>query len=145
MLLLDSDHMTILQRQTGAEFSRLQSRLGSVKDTEVFVSIVSFHEQVGGWNKHLARARSQRDVVFAYRMLERIINDFAAMQVLPFDESAAVEFESLRSRRVRIGTMDLRIAAVSIANNMTLLTRNTVDFERVPGLKFEDWTLPLKQ
>ena len=38
--------------------------------------------------------------------------------------------------------MDLRIAAIVIANQMTLLTRNTVDFERVPNLAFEDWTIP---
>jgi tRNA(fMet)-specific endonuclease VapC len=36
--------------------------------------------------------------------------------------------------------MDLRIASIALANNMTLLTRNTVDFERVPGLIQEDWT-----
>jgi tRNA(fMet)-specific endonuclease VapC len=37
--------------------------------------------------------------------------------------------------------MDLRIASIAIANQMTLLTRNRVDFERVPGLMFEDWTV----
>ena len=141
MFLLDSDHLTIMQRQTGAEYDNLQRRLRSVTDTEVFVSIVSFHEQVGGWNKHLARRRSQRDVVFAYQMLQRILSDFVEMQVLPFDDAAAAEFESLRKQRVRIGTMDLRIAAVAITNDMTLLTRNTVDFERVPGLRFADWTV----
>jgi tRNA(fMet)-specific endonuclease VapC len=40
--------------------------------------------------------------------------------------------------------MDLRIASIVIANQMTLLTRNTVDFQRVPGLHFEDWTVPLR-
>lgn len=143
MFLLDSDHLTIMQRRSGAEYGILERRLRSVADTEVFVSIVSFHEQVGGWNKHLARPRSRRDVVFAYQMFQRILSDFVQMQVLPFDEPAAAEFESLRKQRVRIGTMDLRIAAVAIANDMTLLTRNAVDFERVPGLRFEDGTLPI--
>jgi tRNA(fMet)-specific endonuclease VapC len=41
--------------------------------------------------------------------------------------------------------MDLRIASVELANDMTLLTRNTVDFERVPALRIEDWALPLVQ
>jgi len=41
---------------------------------------------------------------------------------------------------VRIATLDLRIAAITIANNAVLLTRNTSDFSRVPGLTFEDWT-----
>ncbi len=37
--------------------------------------------------------------------------------------------------------MDLRIAAIAIANQMTLLTQNTVDFERIPGLAIGDWLL----
>jgi tRNA(fMet)-specific endonuclease VapC len=37
--------------------------------------------------------------------------------------------------------MDLRIAAIAIANQMTLLTQNTVDFERIPGLSIGDWLL----
>ena len=36
--------------------------------------------------------------------------------------------------------MDLRIASLAIASQMTLLTRNTVDFQHVPDLPFEDWT-----
>jgi predicted nucleic acid-binding protein len=42
--------------------------------------------------------------------------------------------------KVRIGTMDLRIASIALANGFTLLTRNLVDFQQVPGLKVEDWT-----
>ncbi len=42
--------------------------------------------------------------------------------------------------RVRIGTMDLRIASIALARGFTVLTRNLVDFERVPGLAVEDWT-----
>lgn len=49
-------------------------------------------------------------------------------------------FVELKSQGVRVGTMDLRIAAIAIANNVTPLTRNTVDFERVVNLHFEDWT-----
>lgn len=36
--------------------------------------------------------------------------------------------------------MDLRIASVALANDMTVLTRNRVDFERIPNLTVEDWT-----
>lgn len=63
------------------------------------------------------------------------------MQVLPFDAAAAAEFASLRARKVRIGTMDLRIAAIAVTRNLTVLTRNSRDFTQVPGLKVEDWTV----
>jgi tRNA(fMet)-specific endonuclease VapC len=60
--------------------------------------------------------------------------------VLDYDERASTAFSSLVKQRIRVGTMDLRIASIAIANDMTLLTRNTVDVERVPGLRIEDWT-----
>lgn len=47
----------------------------------------------------------------------------------------------LLREKVRIGTQDLRIASIAIANNAILVTRNQRDFSRVPGLQFEDWTL----
>jgi tRNA(fMet)-specific endonuclease VapC len=42
---------------------------------------------------------------------------------------------------IRIPTMDQRIASIAIAQRMILVTRNTVDFERIPGLELQDWTL----
>ncbi len=65
--------------------------------------------------------------------------DFSQFNVLSFDELAAIEFEK-RAEGVRIGTMDLRIAAIALSHNFTVLTRNTVDFGKVPALKVQDWT-----
>lgn len=45
-----------------------------------------------------------------------------------------------RAQRIRIGTMDLRIAATAIERGMIVLSRNTVDFSQVPGIRLEDWT-----
>jgi tRNA(fMet)-specific endonuclease VapC len=42
--------------------------------------------------------------------------------------------------KIRIGTMDLKIAAIALAHGATLLSRNLVDFKKVPGLTVEDWT-----
>ncbi len=49
-------------------------------------------------------------------------------------------YYEIRAKKVRVGTMDLRIAAIATANDFTLLTRNSIDFERIPGLKIENWT-----
>ena len=60
--------------------------------------------------------------------------------MLPFDEKAADIFDDLvRQKLGQVGTMDLRIAAIAIANQMILLTQNTVDFERIPNLQIDDW------
>lgn len=61
--------------------------------------------------------------------------------VLDFDEKAANEFQHLRSLKIRVGTMDLKIASIAIVNNATLLSRNLRDFEQIPNLKVEDWTI----
>jgi tRNA(fMet)-specific endonuclease VapC len=62
---------------------------------------------------------------------------------LPFDDAAADEYGRIRAdltaRGMLIGPNDLLIAAIATANNVTLVTHNTREFNRVPGLQIEDW------
>ncbi len=60
--------------------------------------------------------------------------------MLDFDEAGAEEFQRLQRAGIRVGTMDLKIAAIVLSRGATLLSRNAVDFSKVPNLKFEDWT-----
>ncbi len=140
MYVLDTDHLGILQRAGGAAYDALSRRIAGHAQADFFVTIVSFHEVIRGWNAYIARAKDQAGIVHGYRQLEGILTDFAHAQVLPFDDHAAALFEDLRRQRIRIGTMDLRIASIARSRNMTVLTRNLVDFERVPELLVEDWT-----
>ena len=87
-----------------------------------------------------ARARTIEQQVTAYRKLNRHLNIYCEIDVLEFDTEAAAEFERLRRSRIRIGTMDLKIAAIALTCKATVLTRNLKDFSRVPKLKIEDWT-----
>jgi tRNA(fMet)-specific endonuclease VapC len=57
----------------------------------------------------------------------------------PFDERAAETFDRLPAEYKRMGTNDLAIAAITISLNAVLVTRNTVDFQRISGLVLEDW------
>jgi len=141
MFVLDSDHLSFLQRQAGPEFESLSKRCAAHRASSFFVTIVSFHEQFNGWTRYIARSQEAGAWVRGYRELEGVISTFARAQVLPFSTAAADIYEDLKKQRVRVGSMDLRIASIAIANQMTLLTRNTVDFERVPNLAFEDWTV----
>jgi tRNA(fMet)-specific endonuclease VapC len=59
---------------------------------------------------------------------------------LPFDEAAATIFDQLRTQKLRLGTNDLAIAAITLAARGILVTRNTGNFQRIPGLVLEDWT-----
>jgi tRNA(fMet)-specific endonuclease VapC len=58
---------------------------------------------------------------------------------LEWDDAAVNEFEALRRARIRVGTMDLKIASVCLAEKATLLSRNINDFGKVPRLRVEDW------
>ena len=140
MFIFDTDHLVIIQQATQPEFARVSERMADYEGADFFVSIVTFHEQVMGWSTYLSRARTRDSVVRAYDKFRKILVDFAALQVLPFDGAAAEAFDSLREQRVRVGTMDLRIASTALARNYTVLTRNLVDFRKVPGLRVEDWT-----
>lgn len=65
---------------------------------------------------------------------------------LPFDEAAAKVTGNLRAQLRKLGTpigpYDLMIAAIALVNNLTLITHNTSEFSRVPGLPLEDWQTP---
>lgn len=59
--------------------------------------------------------------------------------LLAFDERAADEFERLRKAKVRIGSMDLKIACIALVHNALLLSANLCDFGHVPNLRVENW------
>ena len=138
--LLDTDHISILQRQSLPEYPTLIARIAQHSTADLAASIISFHEQVLGCHTYIARARSPQDVVRGYRMLAQVLRDFAAALVLPFDAAAAEVFASLAAQRLRVATMDLRIASIPLSRGLVLVTRNESDFARVPGLTTEDWT-----
>jgi tRNA(fMet)-specific endonuclease VapC len=71
--LLDTDHISILQRRSGPEHAALIGRIVLFAAGNFSFSIVSFHEQVLGAHTFLSRARTPRDVVRGYRLLDEII------------------------------------------------------------------------
>jgi len=75
------------------------------------------------------------------------VDQFAApFGSLPFDDAAADICARIRhhleSQGTPIGPYDLQIAAIALAADCTLVTHNTTEFGRVPGLVLEDWELP---
>jgi tRNA(fMet)-specific endonuclease VapC len=65
----------------------------------------------------------------------------APIQVIPFDQGAAAEHASIRLALLAtpIGERDLVIASTAAANQLTIVTGNTREFRRVPGLSVESW------
>ena len=92
-----------------------------------------------GWLAEINRHVRPRSQIVAYSRLIRTIESHARWTILPLDEDSSDIWESLRKSGVRIASNDLKIAAMTMAHDAILLTRNAVDFAKVPGLKFEDW------
>ncbi len=73
------------------------------------------------------------------------VNDFVSrLNVLPYDELAAFHYGDIRAtlekQGKRIGDNDLHIAAHARSKGLIVVTNNTREFERVDGLRIEDWT-----
>jgi tRNA(fMet)-specific endonuclease VapC len=140
MFVLDTDHLSFLEHSEHGPGKRLLGRLDVHPADQVVATIVSYEEQTRGWMAQIARARAIHQQIEAYRRLHRQLDHYRRIPLLDFDEAAAVRFQRLRAARIRIGTSDLKIAAIVLANDATLLSRNLVDFRKVPGLRVEDWT-----
>jgi tRNA(fMet)-specific endonuclease VapC len=139
MIVLDTSYVSLFEYPEDSRAQRLHERLLASPDPDVVTTAITPEEQMRGW---LSAIHSQREIhrqVPYYERLVEMIRFFADWRILPFDSSAADEFQSLRSSRVRIGTMDLKIASITLVHNATLLTSNLRDFQQVPGLRVEDW------
>lgn len=140
MIILDTDHVSVLERQEGTAYSCLIERLSHVDRAEVFTSIITVEEGFRGWMALIAKAQKIEAQVEAYGRLSGFVRMLKAVPTVAFDAGAAVHFRGLRKTLRRLAAMDLKIAAIALSHDATLLTRNKRDFGQVPGLKHQDWT-----
>ena len=127
--MLDTNTLSdLIRNPRGA----LVQRLSSIEPDAVATSIVVACELRFGARRKGSDALTSR--------VEQLLG---ALTVLPFDEPADQHYADIRAALVRAGTPignhDLFIAAHARSRGMTLVTHNTREFERVPGLSVEDW------
>lgn len=139
--LLDTDHLSILQRQIGKDYNNLLTRMTRYPLSDFAVSTVTFHEQMLGIHTYINRARNLDDVGKGYQMMAKLIENFKVLPLVSFDAGAASTFAQLQSQKIRLAKMDARIAAIALFRRLVLLTRNDRDFSKVIGLVSEDWTV----
>ncbi|MGI8669241.1 MAG: type II toxin-antitoxin system VapC family toxin [Aridibacter sp.] len=140
MIILDTDCLSLLDRNKYLESSKLRQKLDKFPDDEIFTTIITFEEQMRGWLSYIAKSKTPEQQIFAYQMLHQFLESYRTTAVLDFDEKSAKIFQQLKSNKIRIGTMDLKIASIAIANEAILVSRNQTDFEKVPDLTVQDWT-----
>lgn len=140
MILLDTDHTTYLKYPESERGRRMIDRLNAAPASEAIgVTIVTVEERMRGWLAVIAREKSALRQVAGYRELALLFEFYRAFEIVPFDEAAARKFDDLRRQKLRIGSMDLKIAATTLVNDAILLSANLTDFKLVPGLRVENW------
>jgi tRNA(fMet)-specific endonuclease VapC len=139
MILLDTDHLTILTFSRSEQRDRLKARVAASNDQDFATTIVNAEEQMRGWLAKINRLRKVQQQIPAYELLRELLDFLGDFSLIPFDSRAADEFERLRKAKLRIGSMDLKIACIALVHNALLLSANLRDFQQVPGLRVENW------
>jgi tRNA(fMet)-specific endonuclease VapC len=137
MMLLDSDHVSILVDPRQALRKHLLARLDAAEPASLPIIVVEEH--LRGWLAEIHRVRDVHKQIVPYLRLAKLVDFLSDWPIVDWNEAAADVFTRLRRAKVRIGTQDLKIASLAIANEALLLSTNLRDFEQVPGLRVEDW------
>ena len=137
LYILDTDHISLLQRGN----SIVKERLVTVPVTERATTVISLTEQFLGWWNEVIHAKNETEAARNLQYLQTATEFFQTLPLLPYDSAAVLEFERLRRAKIRIGTQDLRIAAIALSRKATVVTR---DFRQVPTLNLIDWSLPIE-
>jgi tRNA(fMet)-specific endonuclease VapC len=140
MYILDTDHLSFIQRK-GQEGKNILARLSRLsEDVEVAVTVITYEEQIRGRLNFISKSRTTDETVKGYQGLQQTLVDYQSIVVIHFNNIAIVEHQRLRKTYPRLGNMDLKIAAIALVNNAILLTRNKSDFGQIMELKIEDWS-----
>lgn len=127
--LLDSDTLIYTFKRAG----NCQARLSQQPDTDLAVSSINLFELEFGIAKSVNRTLMER-------YLREVCNRYA---VLDFDHAAARQAGILRAYLQSLGTpvgpYDVLVAGLALSRNLTIVSRNTREFLRVPDLRVENW------
>ena len=136
LYILDSDHLSLYQRGHVS----LGQRLIMVPSDQIAITVISVEELIRGRLAQIRKATKPQERVDAYYWFMRTVEFLRDFIVLGYDAQAEACFQSLLAQKIRIGTQDLKIAAIALSQEATLLTRNQQDFERVTGLTIDNWS-----
>lgn len=133
--LFDTDHLTLYE----LGHPPLQRRLQAQVPQAIGLSAITVEEALRGRLSALAQARDGPARIRRYQQLLETVRLLNRFTLVAYDQASEFQFQQLRAVR-KIGTQDTKIAAVALANNLTLLTRNRRDFGRIPNLSIDDWS-----
>lgn len=140
LFLLDTDHISLALRGN----DRVVDRLRNLRKSQWAVRVISIQESFNGWIVSLNDPQYRDRQVELYTQLWQSNQFFQRAQVLNFDAHADAFYRGLLQSQPALGKRrmekDMKIAAVALANQAIVVTRNRRDFEQVPGVEIEDWS-----
>ncbi len=134
--VFDTDTLTLWFHGHQGIMTRVEATLPS----QLAITMITLEEILRGWYTQIRRARDDAQLARSYQALQQTVEFTRQVQILPFDLPAIRRFRSLRATHRRIGTNDLRIAAIVLEQGSILVTRNMKDFAELPGLPLADWS-----
>ena len=127
--LLDTDTIIYVFKRAGNCLAQLDRQ----NDSDIAISTVNLFELEYGMGKSSNRTK----------MDSYVLNLCRRYAVLDFDRAASLQAGIIRAllhtRGTPIGPYDVQIAGIALAKNLTVVTRNTREFQRVPSLRVENW------
>src|SRR5580704_662436 len=138
MILVDTDHLSVLTDSRAAGNAALVRRLELAAEP-LALPIIAVEEQCRGWLAKINRTRDIHQQIVPYQRLADLFEFVAEWDVVTMSEAAADQFAQLRRQKIRVGSQDLKIAAIAITEDAMLLSANQRDFQAIPGLRVENW------
>jgi tRNA(fMet)-specific endonuclease VapC len=135
--VLDTDHVSLILRN--------HPGLGAIAEQyDCAVTIVTVQELFNGWAGRINNA-ALKDLPRLYTRLWSTMTYLQTVEILDFTPEADAalkavtrDYPELRKSRIQ---KDVRIAAIALSLDATMVTRNRKDFGLVPGLSIVDWTV----
>ncbi|MDZ8088552.1 MAG: type II toxin-antitoxin system VapC family toxin [Nostoc sp. DedQUE12b] len=133
--ILDTDHLSLYGRNHPILIAKLLAA-----NIQLTTTAINVEEQLRGRLAQVAEAKEGVLQSNTYQRLVETVMLLSEFNILHYDEKSQEIYQKFRNQRIRIGTQDLRIASIVLANKGILLTKNMRDFEKVPGLTIQDWS-----
>ena len=105
-------------------------------------TVISLDELYSGWHSARNRAKNAQQLADSYRRLTETWQGMRDWPLLPYTVGAIARYENLKRRKLNVRGNDMRIAAIALEIiDGIVVTRNLVDFQRIPGVVCEDWSI----
>lgn len=136
MFILDTDTITHDQKA----HPLVTAKVRKTPPEQLFTTSITVEEQLRGRLAYLSKHRNDpRKSAVGHLDLVETIKSLSRWSILLFEAEAEIIFRDLKRQHPRLGTQDLRIAAIALKHGFIVVTCNTRDFARVPRLRIEDW------